>query len=52
MMKLDCENGRLSLTLDGVLALAHSPDAPFVTAVRREKTVPFLSRLVDAVIST
>ena len=38
MMKLDCTAEGLSLTIDGVLALAHCESAPFATAVRREKT--------------
>lgn len=37
MMKIDYAPGRMSLTLDGKLALVHSADAPFATAVRREK---------------
>ena len=37
MMKLDYALGSLRLFLDGEPALSHSAEAPFVTAVRREK---------------
>ena len=38
MMKLDLSPGHLTLFLDGRAALTHSPERPFVTAVRREKS--------------
>ena len=38
MMKLDLSPGHLTLFLDGLAALTHSPETPFVTAVRREKS--------------
>ncbi len=38
MLKLDCGSGTLTLEIDGVLFLAHRPERPFATAVRREKS--------------
>ena len=38
MLQLDYTDNRLSLLLDGAALLAHSPEQPFATAVRREKS--------------
>ena len=38
MLTIDCADGHLQLSLNGVTLLSHSAERPFATAVRREKS--------------